>query len=143
MSDQQLAIGELARRTGVAVSALRYYEQAGLMPPASRVSGQRRYPASAVRLVGVILLLREAGFSVREMRPLMAALRSHSLAGWRDLARHKIANLDQRIAKAQAARSALQHALACPHADLVDCPNFTAAVEARLASTPLEKSHPH
>lgn len=140
MSEQLFTIGELARRTGVAVSALRYYEQAGLMPPAPRVSGHRCYPASAVQLVGVILLLREAGFSLREMRPLMAA---PPHPGWRDLAQRKIADLDQRITKAQAARSALQHALGCPHPDLVDCPKFTAAVEARLAGTPLESSHPH
>jgi DNA-binding transcriptional MerR regulator len=142
MSEQLLTIGELARRTGVAVSALRYYEQVGLMPPVTRVSGHRRYPASAVQLVGVILLLREVGFSLREMKALIAS-RSDSLVGWGDLARHKIADLDERIAKAQAARSALQHALGCPHADLLDCPNFSAAVEARLTGTPLENSHPH
>jgi DNA-binding transcriptional MerR regulator len=142
MSEQLLTIGELARRTGVAVSALRYYEQAGLMPPATRISGHRRYPASAAQLVGVILLWREAGFSLREMKALIAS-RSDSLAGWRDLTQQKIADLEVRITKAQAARSALQQALRCPHADLFECPNFATAVEARLAGTPLEQSHPH
>ncbi len=141
MSGQVLTIGELAHRTGVAVSALRYYEQIGLMPPASRVSGQRRYPASAVQLVGVILLLREVGFSLREIKALMAP-RPHSAVGWRELARHKIADIEERIAKAQAALSALQHALGCKHADLLECPNFAAVAAARLAGKPLENAHP-
>jgi MerR-like DNA binding protein len=58
MSDRLLTIGELARRAGVATSALRYYEELGLLPTAARISGQRRYPESAVGLVGIILLLR-------------------------------------------------------------------------------------
>jgi MerR family regulatory protein len=64
MSDRLLTIGELARRAGVATSALRYYEELGLLPAPTRVSGQRRYPESAVGLVGIILLLREVGFSL-------------------------------------------------------------------------------
>jgi DNA-binding transcriptional MerR regulator len=60
-----LTIGELARRGGVAASALRYYEQIGLLSVPSRVSGQRRYPESVVGLVGMILLLRDVGFSGR------------------------------------------------------------------------------
>ncbi len=52
MGDRHLTIGELAKRTGVATSALRYYEELGLLPAPGRVSGQRRYPESAVGLVG-------------------------------------------------------------------------------------------
>src|SRR5262249_58158229 len=59
-----LTIGELARRTGVTASALRYYEALGLLPPPARISGQRRYPASAARVVGTILLYRDAGFTL-------------------------------------------------------------------------------
>jgi DNA-binding transcriptional MerR regulator len=51
MVDGHLTIGELAKRTGVATSALRYYEKLGLLPAPVRVSGQRRYPESAVGLV--------------------------------------------------------------------------------------------
>ncbi len=65
MGDRHLTIGELAKRTGVATSALRYYEELGLLPAPGRVSGQRRYPESAVGLVGVILLLGDVGFSLR------------------------------------------------------------------------------
>jgi DNA-binding transcriptional MerR regulator len=73
MVDRYLTIGELAKRTGVATSALRYYEQLGLIPAPVRVSGQRRYLESAVRLVGVILLLQDVGFSLRESKAFLAS----------------------------------------------------------------------
>jgi DNA-binding transcriptional MerR regulator len=56
-----LTIGELARRTGVTASALRYYEELGLLPGPARISGRRRYPESAAMIVGAILLYSEAG----------------------------------------------------------------------------------
>jgi DNA-binding transcriptional MerR regulator len=140
VSDPSLTIGELASRTGLAVSALRYYEELGLMPPASRVSGQRRYPATAVHLVGTILLLREVGFSLREIRAFITS-RSESAIVWRDLARRKTAELDQQIQRARLARGALRHALRCQHADILECPNFSAVVTARLAGASLHDAH--
>ena len=60
MAARLIPIGELARRTGVAVTALRYYDELGLVRPTSRASGQRRYAESAIGRVGVVLLLRDA-----------------------------------------------------------------------------------
>lgn len=137
-----MTIGELARRTGVAPSALRYYEELGLMPPARRASGQRRYDASAAGLVGMILFFRDVGFSLSEMKALTAS-RSQSPGAWRDLARGKLAELDERIARAQVAQVALQHALRCKHEDILTCPNFTRGLAARIAGKPLEEAHPH
>ena len=65
--NEQLTIGELASRTGAATSALRYWEKLGLLPAPARVSGQRRYPPSSVKLVGVVLALRNVGFTLREV----------------------------------------------------------------------------
>jgi DNA-binding transcriptional MerR regulator len=67
LSDRLLTIGELARRAGVATSALRDWEELGLLPPPARISGQRRYPESAVGLVGLILLLRDVGLTLAEL----------------------------------------------------------------------------
>jgi len=142
MSERLLTIGELARRAGVATSALRYYEELGLLPAPVRVSGQRRYPESAVRLVGMILLLRDAGFSLAEEKALMGS-RAGELDGWRQLAQRKLAELDEQIAKAQTAREAIKHALRCPHEDIVECPNFTRVLAARLAGQPLSDAHQH
>jgi DNA-binding transcriptional MerR regulator len=142
MDDRHLTIGELAKRTGVATSALRYYEELGLIPAPVRVSGQRRYPKSAVGLVGVILLLQDVGFSLRESKALLAS-RAQAVDSWRRLAQRKLADLDQQIAKAQTAKEAITHALNCPHDDIVTCGNFTGVIAARLAGQPLEEAHPH
>jgi DNA-binding transcriptional MerR regulator len=136
-----LTIGELARRAGVTASALRYYEELGLLPPAARISGQRRYPESAARLVGTILLYSDAGFTLAEQKVLMAS-RSGTRA-WEQLAQRKIAELDEQIARAQAAREAISHGLRCPHEDITRCPNFNAGVTARLNGQPLSQSHRH
>src|SRR5712692_509252 len=101
MPEEQLTIGELAKTAGVATSALRYWEALGLLPTPARVSGHRRYPASAVGLVALILLLRDVGFTLRELKALIAT-RSDGLDTWRELARRKLADLDEGIARAQA-----------------------------------------
>jgi DNA-binding transcriptional MerR regulator len=142
MSDPLLTIGELACRTGVATSALRYWEELGLLPAPARISGQRRYPASAAGRIGVILLLRDAGFTLAEQKAFMA---SHAAAPgvWQRLARRKLAELDEEIAKAQTARDAVDHALRCPHEDILECPNFASLIAARLAGQSLHEAHAH
>jgi DNA-binding transcriptional MerR regulator len=139
----QLAIGDLARLTGVATSALRYWEELGLLTPPARVNGHRRYDSSAVEQVGLILLLRDAGFTLRELKTLMAS-RSEGFEAWRPLHERKLAELDARIAQAQAARTAIAHGLSCPHpTGVFNCPNFSGAITARLAGATLDESHPH
>ena len=140
MADDTLTIGELSQRTGAAPSALRYYEEIGVLAPPARVSGQRRYDPEAVGAVGAVLFLADVGFTLAEIEQLMAA-RSTSPQSWRDLARRKLVELDERIAEAQAARVAVEHALACPHDDIVTCPNFQQIVRLRLAGEPLEGVH--
>jgi DNA-binding transcriptional MerR regulator len=134
-----LTIGELARRAGVTASALRYYEELGLLPPPARVSGQRRYPESAARLVAAILLYSDAGFTLAEQKALIAP--RNGTPGWKELAQRKLAELDEQIARAQAAHEAISHGLRCPHADITECPNFNAGITARLNGQPLSQSH--
>ncbi|GAA5194665.1 MerR family transcriptional regulator [Rugosimonospora acidiphila] len=138
-----MAIGELAGATGVATSALRYWEELGLLPAPARSSGQRRYPASAVEQVGLILLLRDAGFTLGEIAALLVA-RSDGAESWRELYQRKLAELDRRIAQAQTARTAIAHGLACRHEEGVfHCPNFASVLAARLAGAPLDQAHSH
>ena len=138
--DGLLTIGELARRAGVSTSALRYYEELGLLPAPARISGQRRYPESAARVVGTILLYSDAGFTLAEQRTLVTT-HAGATADRRQLMRRKLAELDEQIARAQAAREAIGHGLRCPHDDITDCPHFDAGVTARLAGQPLSRSH--
>jgi DNA-binding transcriptional MerR regulator len=140
--DDALSIGELARRTGVAASALRYYEELGLLRPARRVSGRRSYRPDAVGIVGVILFLRDVGFTLKEIKRMITR-RSAEPRVWRELATRKLAELDHKIAKTQAAKVAVEHALACPMENILECPNFWRAVGGLLAGRTLEEAHAH
>ncbi|MET0883375.1 MAG: MerR family transcriptional regulator, partial [Acidimicrobiales bacterium] len=99
-----LTIGEVAEQAGVATSALRYYDELGLLPPASRVSGQRRYRPEAVARVGVILLLTDVGFTLAEVGMLLAS-RAESPQAWHALAEAKVDELRRAEASAQLART--------------------------------------
>lgn len=94
-------------------------------------------------LVGLILLLRDVGFTLRELESLLAA-RCDGFDAWRELHHRKLAELDERIARAQAARTAIAHALACHHQEgTFQCPTFASIIAARLAGLPLHKAHAH
>lgn len=73
MSERLLPVGELTRRAEAALSARRSWEGLGLLPAPARLSGQRRYPASAVALVGVLRLLHDVGYSLAEQQALVDA----------------------------------------------------------------------
>jgi DNA-binding transcriptional MerR regulator len=137
--DRLVPIGELARRTGVATSALRYYERIGLLSPAERAGGRRRYTASSAERVALVRLYQDAGFTLAEIGRMLAA-RSQGRRGWGDLAERKVAELDARIAGAQHAKQLIQHALECPHRDLLTCPRFRSALQAQL--DPAANQHP-
>lgn len=135
-----LTIGELARRTGVTTSALRYYDELGLVRPARRVSGHRRYPVDAVAAVGVVRLLQEAGFTLAETKRLIAS-RNRSPVAWRVLGVRKFEELRHRIARQEAARQAIEHSLVCPKDDLLGCPKFRATVKGVLSGAGLAEAH--
>ena len=122
MSGGLLTIGELARRAGVTTSALRYYEELGLLPAPARISGQRRYPESAATIVAAIRLYSDAGFTLAEQKVLMAS--GDGTPGWRELAQRKLAELDEQIARAQAAREAIRYGLRCPRRGPAQAPDF-------------------
>jgi DNA-binding transcriptional MerR regulator len=133
MADQNvlLGIGELARRTGTSDATLRYYETLGLLRPAERIGGRRRYDSTSAQQVALIRLCQDAGFTLREIRDFV---RHKSRAGraWSELAERKIRELDTRIADAERARSLLRHALDCSSPNLFECPHFQDAVASRL-----------
>ena len=82
MPPEALSIGELARRVEVTPDTLRYYEETGLLAsPRRDEGGRRRYPESAVAVVGVIRALRGAGFSIREIRGVLGAKKPGRGAG--------------------------------------------------------------
>lgn len=126
-----MPIGELARRARIATSALRYYERVGLLSPVGRAGRRRHYTESSVERIALIRLCQDAGFTLAEIRRLVAAW-GRGDRDWKQLAERKIADLDARIADAQRARDLVEHALECPHRDLISCPRFRSALQARL-----------
>src|SRR5262245_5015396 len=127
-----LGIGELARRTGLATSALRYYERLGLLVPDGRAHGRRYYgPASAER-IALIRLCQDAGFTLAEIRAFIAA-GSRRNPSWTRLMEAKRQELEASIVHAKRAKALIEHALACRHRELSMCPNFRAALQMRLS----------
>ena len=135
-----LTIGELARRTGVTTSALRYYDELGLVRPTRRVSGHRRYGVDAVAAVGVVRFLQEVGFTLAETKRLTAS-RKRSPVAWRALAVRKSDELWHRIQREEAARQAIEHSLVCPEDDFLDCPTFWATLKGVLSGVELADAH--
>lgn len=136
-----MLIGKLGRRTGLATSALRYYERVGLVSPAGRSGGQRYYGASAIERVAFIQLCQDAGFTLREIRALLATGSRRSRRRTELLAA-KVEELEARIARTERAKMLVQHALGCPHRRFDDCPKFRAALEEQLAAIHDEKGAP-
>jgi DNA-binding transcriptional MerR regulator len=132
-----LAIGELSERTGVATSALRYYDELGLVRPAARVAGRRRYAPSAIRDVGVVLLFREIGFSLAEIGRFLAGERQ----GQREMIDRKLAELAAQQHRIEVARTALEHGRHCPASDPMQCSRFWSIIEGRQRGLSLEASH--
>lgn len=99
-----MTIGEVAKRTGLRASAIRYYERAGLLPKPLRASNQRRYDAAILDRIAVLERAKACGFTLTEIGILFNDQGRYSIK-WRRLAARKIAQLDtalQRIAAIQA-----------------------------------------
>lgn len=93
---EHMTISEVARKVGLHASAIRYYEQIQLMPPAHRVSGQRRYDATALYRLAAIQHAQRLGFTLEEIRELFFGFRAALPASkrWRKLSQRKLAELN-------------------------------------------------
>jgi MerR family redox-sensitive transcriptional activator SoxR len=120
---EQMSIGEVARRTGLRPSALRYYEEVGLLDSPRRVNGRRRYDEKVLTRLAVVRMAQEAGFTIEEARTLIAGFPAGTPASdrWRALAGRKLAEVEALIARAQAMRQALEESLACGCLTLEAC----------------------
>lgn len=119
-----LAVGELAARSGVAVSALHYYESRGLIHAARSAGNQRRYPRAALRRVAFIRAAQQLGVGLAEIGEALAQLpeqRTPTKADWARLSLHWRAQLDARIAALQALRDRLDGCIGCGCLSLRAC----------------------
>jgi MerR family transcriptional regulator, redox-sensitive transcriptional activator SoxR len=120
---KELTIGEVAQYAGVQTSAIRYYESVGLLPPPKRMNGHRRYDPSALKRLGLIQLLRQAGFGIRELQVLFSSLSKDAPTSpqWQTLAVEKIAEMDALIKQTQATKAWLVEALQRECKGVDDC----------------------
>ena len=117
-----LSIGELAERVGVRASALRFYEEQGILAPTRREGGKRRYDSHAVDRVRFVRFCQQLGFSLADVRLLLteptdAAARHR----WRSLVDAKLRELDLAVARAAAVREVLDHSRDCNCISLEQC----------------------
>ena len=107
-----LTIGEVARRTDVAPTTLRYYEKIGLLSAPPRAGGQRRYDDAVLTRLEVIGLCKAAGFTLDEIAILLDDDAPGRPAS-RELAQAKLAEIDTQIATLARARDIIEWALSC------------------------------
>ena len=116
MSSSLLSIGELAQRAGVAASALRFYEEQGLIRGSRSGGGHRQYPREMLRRVAFIRAGQRVGLSLEELRTALATLpegRTPTKMDWERLARGWQALLDERLAQLQRLRDQLSGCIGC------------------------------
>jgi MerR family transcriptional regulator, redox-sensitive transcriptional activator SoxR len=116
MSSATFSIGELAARTGKPATAIRYYEQIGLLPAPERAGGRRVYGDADVRRVRLVDAAQRGGFALEEIRQLLEGARL------RDLARLKLPEVDAVLDQTQKVRVWLEHASGCECEPVADCP---------------------
>lgn len=119
-------IGEAAARLGLSTSALRYYDERGLVRPQQRRAGRRMYGADDLRRLAFIKIFHQLGVSL----DTAAAVLDAPAARWRDVVREQIDQLDEVIRQAQGAQQFLTHALQCPTEHPArECPTMTSALD--------------
>ncbi|GBQ14613.1 MerR family transcriptional regulator [Swaminathania salitolerans] len=120
-----ISIGELARRTGVKVPTIRYYEGVGLLPTPARTEGrQRRFGVDEVARLNFIRHARELGFEVADIRELLtlSEQRERSCAEVDAIVHRHVENIDRRIEKLVALRAELQRSLdRCARGTIEEC----------------------
>jgi len=134
-ADGRLAIGEVAVRTGMTTSRIRYYEARGLLVAPERVAGKRRYTDDAVRRLRIIDAAQRVGFTLNEIGDLLGSRDQPAHERLRQLALLKIPELDALIARAGSVRRLLKLCSECDCASIDECRMFDDWVISRLTST--------
>lgn len=124
VSLQGLTVGQVAERSGIAVSAVHFYEEKGLISSWRNNANHRRYSAAVLRKIAVIKAAQKLGVSLKEIRTAMDQLPNEkkiSAADWAKLSTWWQRDLDNRIAELQDLRAGLNECIGCGCLSLTDC----------------------
>lgn len=131
-----IPIGEAAARLGLNSSALRYYDERGLVPAHARQGGRRMYGPDELRRLAFIKIAQRLGIPL----DTAAAILDAPGRRWRDAVQQQIAELNHVIEQAQGAQTFLTHALDCPAVHPArDCPSMTSALDQLVAGAPMDQ----
>jgi DNA-binding transcriptional MerR regulator len=131
-----ISIGEAADRLGLRPSALRYYDERGLVAPPTRRAGRRMYGTDEMRRLAFLTIARRLGIPL----DTAAAVLDEPGPDWRAAVREQIVELDRLAEQIRGARLFLDHALDCPTEHPTrDCPTMTTALDRFLAGITLEQ----
>jgi MerR family redox-sensitive transcriptional activator SoxR len=119
-----LSIGEIARRTGLSVSAIRFYEEQGLIEPVRSGGNQRRFLRSDIRRLSFILIAQRLGLSLGEISAHLATLpqgRTPTASDWQAISKAIRATIDSHIAELVRTRERLDGCIGCGCLSLTHC----------------------
>jgi MerR family redox-sensitive transcriptional activator SoxR len=118
-----MTIGEVAKASGLRTSAIRYYEQAGLLPEPTRIGGQRRYDRRVLERLAVVAFAKTCGFTLPEVRTLLSTSAGDAPLArrLRLVAKRKLAELDSEAQAIALQKKRIEHTLQCHCADLGEC----------------------
>lgn len=139
-ANSHFTIGALARQSDVAIDTIRFYEREGLLPaPKRRASGYREYDASTVERVRFIRRGKELGFSLEEIRELLALEgdRDHGVEGIKQRASRRLVELNERIAQLTEMRDALEQLVnECPGCGEPECCPILSSLHGQAEDAP-------
>lgn len=120
---EELTIGEVARRSGLATSTIRYYERIGLLTKSRRVNRHRRFDPSVLQWLMLIQFAQQAGFTLAEIEVLLHGFAPDTppAARWQALVQQKMPEIDALIERAQGMKRMLEAGLRCGCLKLEDC----------------------
>lgn len=133
-----IPIGELARRTGLAVSAIRFYEAKGLVTSFRTMGNQRRFLRSDIRRLSVVLIAQKLGLGLVEIEAALATLphgRTPTLSDWQRISRSLRGEIDARIKLLTRTRAKLDECIGCGCLSLSRCQIFNREDRASLGGT--------
>ncbi|MDI3334909.1 redox-sensitive transcriptional activator SoxR [Defluviimonas aestuarii] len=133
--ERELTIGALSQRTGLSVSAIRFYEERGLVRPGRNAGGQRRFARSDIRRLSFVMIAQQLGYTIAEIATRLAELpegRAPNVRDWERLASRFRTELDARIALMQDFRDRLDGCIGCGCLSLERCTLYNPDDEAGL-----------